>query len=52
MSTWEELDDTLFGEETKKEEKVNLCLMVDTASEESDSELDEEVNITTLKLFN
>ena len=32
MSTWEDLDDTTSDEEGEKE--INLCLMVDTTSEE------------------
>ena len=52
MSTWEQLDDTSSVEETKEEEEANLYLMANTTSEWSNSESEEEVNKTTLKLFN
>ena len=46
MSTWEELDDTTFDEETKEEEEANLCLMADIASKRLDSKLDKEIYST------
>jgi len=49
MSTWEQLDDTSFDEETKEEEEANLYLMADTTSEIWDSKLDEKVNINNLE---
>ena len=43
MSTWEELDDTMFDEETEEEEEANLCLMEDIASKGLDSKLDRDI---------
>ena len=47
MSTSEDLDDMLFDEETY--EKAKFCLMADTTSEESYSNLDVVVNFDDLK---
>jgi len=41
MSTWEDMDDTLFD---KDYEEANICLMADIALEESKLDQEDEVN--------
>ena len=47
LSMWEDLDDS--SEEEEDEEIANLCLMANTASEESDADSDDEVNHDNLE---
>lgn len=49
MSTWKDLDDTLFDKE--EVEEANICLMTDTTSKESKSDQDDEVHFDDPKSF-
>lgn len=46
MNTWDDLNDTSSDEEG--EEEANICIMVETTSEESKSDQDDEVDLNDL----